>query len=333
MGFFDRFRSKKKTEEKQFVGAKQGRLTADWAVTNLTIDAMMRGSLKVLRMRSRDLELNNEYIRAYLRACVINVVGRGIPFQVTAKDKTGAPIKELNTKIENEFYKWTNKDSCDTAGLLSFQDIEKLAVRRHEGDGEFIVQIVRKKFGNSKVPFALQLIDPDQLDENFNGYYQGNIVRMGVEIDEWSRPVAYHFLTVNPGDASFAQYSPAQRVRIPAKDIIHLFTTERTGQTRGYPRTNAAMFKLHQLKGYEEAAVVGKRVRASLMGFIQTAEGETKGDGVEGDERVYEMSPGKIAKLNEGETINVPNFGGDSGAETEPFMAAMLRAVGATLGV
>ena len=46
------------------------------------------------------------------------------------------------------------------------------------------------------------------------------------------------------------------------------------------------MADMHQLQGYEEAAVIRARAGASIMGFIQNDQGELIGDDVQNSQRI-----------------------------------------------
>jgi lambda family phage portal protein len=112
--------------------------------------------------------------------------------------------------------------------------------------------------------------------------------------------------------------------------VIHLFVTDRPGQTRGVPWMSSAVKRLHHLQGYEEAEVVRARASSSLMGFITSPEGELQGDEVYDDERVSNFEPGVFKYLAPGESVSVPQLDAPDG-QFEPFMRGMLRAVAAAV--
>lgn len=317
---------------RSFVGAQGGRLLDDWHVTKKSINELLKSSLSKLRANSRDLELNNENVRSALRISENNIIGRGIPFQVQAKTDLPEEIQEsVNSGIEDKFYHWTRKDSADVRGISSYTQIQKLSVRRLFIDGEFIVQMVHRRMGRSAVPFALKIIDPDLLDENLNMTLKnGHVIKMGVELNTDDRPVAYHFKQKSEESRSY------QHVRVPEKDIIHVYDAERPDQVRGYPKTNAAMFKLHQLKGLEEATIVGKRTKASVTAFIKTMDPELLTDaeisGSAGAEDVTNLAPGKVFRLPHNTDIVTPNLG-DPGSDSESLMTYFKRSFFALFGV
>jgi lambda family phage portal protein len=202
--------------------------------------------------------------------------------------------------------------------------------------GECLIRIVRgQKFGRSSIPFALEILESDMLDEDYDGKSskKGWEWRMGVEVDNWGRPQNYAFFTRHPGDTTFTTRptSEDRHVIVSAKDVIHLYKVERPGQTRGVPWMSSAIQRLHHLEGYEQAELVRARASSALMAWIQSPEGELSGDDVEDNERVYDMSPGAIRYLGKGESVHVPNLDAPDG-QFEPFLRAMLRALASGVG-
>ena len=343
MGILDVFKRKKPEPKKpvrQFQAAQFNRLVNDWMASSASIDSELRGALKTLRNRTRDLCRNNDYAANALRAIQNNVVGQGIRMQSQVMRQRGRGAGQLdemvNNLIEREWAKWCRKDSCHTGGTLAFADMERLLVSNVAESGDVFVRIVRRAMGtSSKVPLALEVIEADQLDEDYNAVMQnGNSVRMGVELNEWMRPVAYWFKRKHPGDYAFGTTTSdrGDRIRVPADEVIHLFRSVRPNQTRGFPWFAAGVMRMHHLAGFEEAEVIKARAQASIMGFIQSPEGDTMVDGTQSGQRVSSFEPGTIETLLPGESFEgfQPN---SPGGQYEPFLRAMLRAFAAGVGV
>ena len=156
------------------------------------------------------------------------------------------------------------------------------------------------------------MIESDLLDEEYDGktLNKNNEWRNGVEVDEWGRALRYAILTKHPGDAYYLDYSANRKLHIfiPAEDIIHLFLPERPGQNRGVPWFHSVMADMHQLQGYEEAAVIRARAGASIMGFIQNDQGELIGDDVQNNQRIQSFEPGTFRYLMPNESVTVPDI-------------------------
>ena len=296
-----------------YQGALVSRLTSDWMSSQLSADAEIRNSLRKLRDRSRELVRNNPYARQAKRTTQINIVGTGMKFQsLVVQQRGGKRDQRVNNIIEEAWSEWTQADSCDCAGKYSFHQFEWLASGALCESGEAIFRIVRKPFGNSQVPLALQMIESDLLDEEYDGktLNKNNEWRNGVEVDEWGRALRYAILTKHPGDAYYLDYSANRKLHIfiPAEDIVHLFLPERPGQNRGVPWFHSVMADMHQLQGYEEAAVIRARAGASIMGFIQNDQGELIGDDVQNSQRIQSFEPGTFRYLMPNESVTVPDI-------------------------
>jgi len=318
-----------------YEGATVSRLTTDWVAGGTSADAEINGSLSRLRNRARQLVRDSDYARQAKRAVVSNVIGTGIRMQAQVPMQRGGRLDDqINGAIEMAWKRWGYKEHCDVAGRLCFAEIERMAIGAMCESGEVFIRLIRQPFGGGQVPFALQLIESDQLDETYTGAstVAGNEWRMGVEVDKWGRPVQYAFLAKHPGDGPFSGSPGKRHLLLPASEVIHLAILERPGQTRGVTWFASAIKRMHHLSGYEEAEVVRARASSALMGFITSPEGELDPGGeVYDGERVSSFEPGVFKYLQPGESVNVPSLDAPDG-QFEPFLRAMLRAVAAGIG-
>ena len=321
--------------QRAYAAAQNNRLTSDWISQATSADSEVRGSIRMLRNRARQLVRDSDFAKSALRAVKNNVVGTGIKMQAQVRMQRGGRLaEEVNANIEEEWKRWGSAKRCHTAGKLSWYDIQRLCVTSMLESGEVFVRIVRQSFGNSKVPMALELIESDLLDDDYNAIEKnGNEIRMGVEIDKWGRPVAYHFFDYHPGDYqfSYAQKAVKRRVRVPAEDVIHLYLIDRPGQTRGVSAFATAIMRLRNLSGYEESEIVAARASSSMMAFVRTPDQELFEDGTFDQDSVLDFSPGSIRRLAPGEEMQffTPNRPDDA---FTPFVQQMLRAVAAGIG-
>tara|TARA_R100001443_G_scaffold17002_2_gene27492 strand:+ start:19 stop:1551 length:1533 start_codon:yes stop_codon:yes gene_type:complete len=324
-------------QKRAYGGAEVSRLTAGWTTSVSSADTEIKGGIKKLRSRSRQLVRDSDYAKNAIRCIVDNVAGTGVRCQVQVRKQRGGKLDQrINDEIENAWKRWGRKDSCHTAGKLCWDDITRTAVSSMVEGGECLIRIVRgQKFGRSTIPFALEVLESDMLDEDYTGKSskKGWQWRMGVEVDTWGRPQNYAFFTKHPGDTLFVNQSVEEKSHtiVSAKDVIHLYKVERPGQTRGVPWMSSGLQRLHHLDGMEKAELVRSRVSSALMAWIQTPEGELSGDDVIDDERVYDMAPGAVRMLGPGETIQVPDLHAPNG-QFEPFVRAMLRALASGIG-
>ena len=329
-------KKQKQAPKRMYAGANVGRLTSDWITSSTSADAEIVSSLTRLRDRSRQLVRDNDYARSAVRTIRNNVVGTGVGMQSQVRMRRGQKLNEgLNSQIEAAWEIWKRKESCHTAGKLCFADIERLIMESVATSGECLVRKVPMAMGSAKAPLALEIIEPDLLDDTYDGRAEnGNVIRMGVELDKWMRPRAFYLRPNHPGDTSVMQVAPGspRRVRVPANEILHLFITERAGQTRGTPWFSSAIMRIHHMNGYEQAELIAARATASLMGFIESPEGDVPSDGVQDGDRVTDFQPGVFKYLAPGEKVNVPTLA-RPGGQFDPFMRSQLRGVSAGVGL
>jgi len=310
------------------------RLTASFSTSSLSADREIHTALKAMRARSRNVSVNNVYGKRFIDSLPINVIGReGITLQNQARDDNGAFDVDANKAIEEHWRKWSAEGVCDVTGDLSLHEALCLGLKSAGRDGEFFIRMIRG-WKRNNYRFAIQLIEADMLDEN---YYRdlpnGNRIIMGVERDEWGRRVNYHFLTRHPGDYS---YQGMRYNVVPASEILHVFITDRIGQSRGVPWMYAAMIWLNHLGAYTEAAIINARIGASKMGFYKLAgDGDLSAVADDTDDEgefIMEAEPGIFGKLPKGWEFQEFNPQYPS-AEYEPFNKVMLRGIGVGLNM
>jgi len=354
MNVWDRFRQRlaraiapaRAPKKRSFAGAAFNRTLSDWILASTSADAEVRMGLRTLRNRARSLVRDNDYAKNACRVITNNVVGTGIDLQtqVMMRRKVNGKAKlddAVNDAIEAEWRSWCRPGNCDVTGGISFGELQRLVVGALPQSGEILVRKVRQKFGKSRVPFALEVIESDQLVDEWNGRVtpDGNEVRMGVEVDQFKRPVAYWLYPRHPGDFQFVpgQIQTNRLIRVPAEEVYHLYVRERPGQSRGVPWFHTTITRLRHMGGYEESEVIAARASAAVMGFIQSPEVADPTDPASGaddvvdGERVYDFEPGLIKELAPGEAFNGWNPTRPN-ANADPFLRLMLRGVAAGIG-
>lgn len=325
--------------ERAYAAAAGGRTTSDWMAGSSSEDSELDASLTVMRNRSRQMVRDNPHAANLQRIIEDNVVGTGIGLQAQVTKLDGSPDQEVNDKIEEAWARWSDRESCHTAGLLSMTDLLRMAVGNVFCDGESFIRIVPKSFGQSRIPFALDIIEPDLLLDKANGTFrtrQGTTVRLGVEMNEWHRPLAYWMQTTHPGDSTFlSNPSMATTRRIPANEILHMYVIKRWPQTRGVPWMHMALRRMRDMGGYTESELIAARAAANIVGFVKQdlqlcdpaslTENGKKPDHVRSEPGLFQrLLPGESF---EGFSPSRPN------ANLDSFMRYMLREVAAGVGV
>lgn len=335
-----------------YAAAGFGRLNQDWVAAGwLSADAILRADLRTLKERARELRRDNPWVARYADVCVDSIIGPdGIDVQPQVLRADGRTLDdEANAKISAAWRDWC-EHYASVDGRHTLLDLLRLAVELWKTEGEHLLQQVAgaRNRGNP-YGFALQTLDTDQLDERYNaprGFGPGaNEIRMGVEIDAWGAPVAYHLWTSHPSDMA----RDRMRLPVPAERILHLFRAERPWQTRGVTPLATVMQPLHSLGALQEAVLLLQRTAACKMGFLVSQEGaESLGDddvstddeslenqdgNALGANRItWDADPGKIEQLPEG--LDFKNWDpGQPGPEYDAFTKNVLGEVAAGLNL
>jgi lambda family phage portal protein len=217
-----------------------------------------------------------------------------------------------NTILLEEYNKWCRKDSSDVSGRNSFLSFQLHVPAALIDSGEVFFRIVRgQRFGRSTVPLALEMIEADQVDVEYNALSDrpGHRWVMGIEVDQWNRPTRYAILSQHPGDRELRNPNVSvKHVFLPASDIIHVYgVEERVNQLRCEPLLTPVVITAHNMREYQKSHLVKKRGQANQMGWIQTPD-DFQGELVD-DKRTVDSEAGIFRRLNPGETVIPPDYG------------------------
>lgn len=265
---------KEERVSRRFEGAQKTRMFADWLAQRKTTNEDIYDSQPTLLDRGRDKAKNSSGIKKFLDMCEKNIVYTGFMLSSLVTDDNGTPDEVARRAIETAWKEWGKKGTCTIDGMFSFSQAHKKLVRDKARDGEYLV---REHYGSAqnvgnKYGYALQIIPVEALDLTYNQRLNnGNVIIMGVELNKWNRPVAYHILKEIPDDP-FRRNDGAtyERQRIPAEEIIHSFKYDFENQARGIPWAYAIFTDLHQYDNWQEAVVIAKRIAACTSAYYET---------------------------------------------------------------
>lgn len=317
---------------RKFEAAAVNRLTASWMAGSTSMDDDLRTSLDAVRNRSRDLFKNDAYAAKFGRMVRNNVVGaQGFVLQAAAVEADGKPDAAANKAIEDAWYRQCRPGNFEVTGKLSGDDFWRTVATVLPRDGEVLMRKVRGK-RRGEFGYQLQLLDTARLDTNLNREATpgSNAIIMGVEVDQYRAPIAYHLLK----NLRAASTGGRERERVLANDILHLFIPWDAEQTRGIPWMHAAMHMLRQLGGYREAAVIAARIGASKMGIYTRTGSEVPPN--EGEDQqgnfITTAEPGQFEVAPDGYQLETwdPTYPHD---QFDVFCKAALRGISSAWGV
>ena len=287
--------------------------------------------LAKLRAHSRDLAANNVYQKRFLELVSTHLVGPdGITFESEILGNKNLPKETLNDAIEDAWAEWGQV--CTTDGRLSWLELQHLVAETVAVDGEALIRKVRgypNAFG-----YALEIIDADRLEHRLNmpAGRGSNRIIMGVEVDAWGRRVAFHIWSAHPTDT---EAGPVL-VRVPAEEILHVYTEDRVRATRGLPWATPCMVQLNMLGRLWTSELAAANHEADRLGIIKSQSSQDPDTAADSDAvaNAQELTSeaATFLGLDPGLDVVFPTLQHPNGAFPE-FSKFLLKGISAGFGV
>lgn len=306
-------------------GASRGRLQMNWNPSATVDENRARADRELLRARARDLERNSDIAESIITAFERNVVGSGMVLQVKIPDD-----EELSDQIESLWKEFCQAQHCDITGTQSLEEIQEMLVRRYVVDGGILIVKVYVK--DSNFPFKIQVREVDELNPLATPSGNNRIVD-GVEIDQYNRPVAYHFKKYVNNHVVHGE-----SIRVDAKDVIFWRRKTMPQQVREVSLLATAMTRIKDANQFIQAVSVKERVLACLSVFIKkatpsgsvgrvvnTGNNQTNYSGIT-------LSPGMVGELNPGDEVQTVIPSGQA-SDSKEFITTLVRLIAAGLGL
>ena len=276
-----------------FAAARVDRLSLDWLSSLGSGEADVKVDLSKLRGRSRTVTRDTPEGKRFCGLFEENVIGpNGIRLVPRVKTNAGEYDRTVNDAIAAAWALWGEPENCTVDGSASWLDVQHTVARTEPMDGEYVIRLVTG--ADNPFGFAVQLLDPDQLDVEYSAERidTGGRIVQGVELSRLGKVVAYHIWDGHPNDGN-----KGRRRRIPADQIVHDFIPWRIGAKRGIPWLHAGLQAIHMLGGYQEAELVAARDGAANPGFFEAGPDAGADDEEEAAEVPLYVEPGTNYKL------------------------------------
>ncbi len=284
MGFFSRHSKPKPSNApnasprlyaRSFAAVEVSDIIGEWKWDGGFSNQEVANSLAVMRSRSREMMKNNGDFKKFLTLFKNNVVGPD-GFAL----KSGALLDANNPKMDTEaayflewhFRRWAmNREWADVTGLKSFPAICRLAALSWARDGEAFIWI--NSHAQNRYGISLRVIRPDACPEWLNRVTEkGNWIRNGVEVNPNTyKPVAYWFEGHQEDNTASIIFNGRtyDLMRIPAAEVLHIYSQNDECQTRGIPLVHAALKCGKMLENFNEAELVAANDEANWVGCFK----------------------------------------------------------------
>lgn len=257
--------------KRNYSAGDRGRRTEGWSVTvGNGPNAALKKSLPLIRERSRDLVRNNPWAGSMHSEVVANMTHFGIVASFSRKPSGNG--KDLDAEVVLDLWNgWAETTQIDTHKTKDLYDIQRLAVSTWAESGEcFIRRTWRPDWKPGEIPFALQVLEPEFIDQSKDGR---DNTKMGIKFDDNGARLGYWVYKRHPGE-SITEGS----IFVPAEEMIHLYWEGRPGQIRGVPIMAPSILRLNDLDGFEQGELIKQEIASYYAGFIKKKDGYGQGN-------------------------------------------------------
>lgn len=297
----DRARARHTLDQfRKYDAASRGKRAKGWQTSGSSADNEINVTGSIIRNRARGMVRNNPYIRKAVRVVRTSVVGSGIKLAIRSKQTANA------RRAKQLWKQWAESTACDFMGRKNLYGIQRLVINAVYVDGEVFIR--RRRNAKKEIPFELQVLEADFLDttKNYSKLENGGRIDHGIETDAEGRKVAYWMYQQHPHDNTV--WRSLVSVRVPADEVLHIYSEERPGQLRGVSQLVASMFRLRDFDEYEDAQLIRQKIAACFAAFV-TGDGEVRpGDpDADGGLPLERVEPGIIEYLPPGKQVTFGN--------------------------
>lgn len=313
--------------------------------------------LERLRAQSRDLSRNDPIATGAKLTAVTGSIGTGLSLQPKPDrnflNLTDEDAEAWEESTRRRFNFWADSDACDYHRKHNLYGAQAVIRGSALDSGDCFVLLTRRALPDDDNQLCFQIIEADRVSNKDNAPDSDTLVG-GIKYD--TNGVQTHVQVCNRHPGEIAGSKTKEWTEIPIfgertgrRNVIQVFAIEQTlrpGQARAVPWLAPVIQPLKQLGEFTDAELQST-VNAAIHSFFVEMEQEafhaTFGPAsglTETDKTAYlqsciwngEVNGGKAVRLLPGEKVhNVqashPNAGLD------PFMAAILKRVGAALGI
>lgn len=222
-----------------------------------------------LRNQARFLERNHDVCRGIVRTLVNNVIGpTGIGIEPQPRRADGTIHEDYAQALRNAWRDWQRRP--EVTWRHTWAKAQRMAARVWFRDGEAFAQMlvgaVPYLDHGTRVPFSLELFEPDMVPMEFNDLSRN--IRQGIETNAWGRVTGAWLYKQHPGDASVL-LKASDLKRIPADRLLHLMRPDRLHQLRGVSEFASIITRIEDIKDYEESERVAAKLAARLAMYVK----------------------------------------------------------------
>ena len=306
---------------RKYEAASTGRRTDGWTRPGTSANSEIASSAALLRNGARQMVRDNGHAANAVSVLENNVIGTGIRPSFSAEKDSDVRM------VESLWEEHVDSESSGAEEVGNFYDRQGLGFRSIVESGSVLYRKRQRRVG--KLPYQIQLLEPDYLDTSRDGKWKGNRVLQGKEFNKRGDVVAYHLHTAHPGDSLLGS-SFGATIRVLARDMSHAFRMDRPGQVNGVSWFSPVMTDLRDLADTRDNYQLRQKIASCYSVFIHETEPGVGTDHSGSPINDY-IEPGRVESLPPGKDVTFATPPGVEGMTD--FDRSQLLTIAVGLGI
>jgi len=286
-------------------GARAEREMMGWNPPLRSADADLLPDVKTLMARSNDLQSNYPMASGGIQIHLDNIIGAGL--RLSAKPDYRALGQDADwaaawsREVEAKFRTYAEDIGCyiDACRRLTWGSLLGLAYRQFLVAGDITATAEWLPNRGGRYATAIQMIDPARMC-NPNGMMDTHRLRGGVEMDAIGAPIRHHIRSALQSDSRYGSdtYSwkaVPRETKWGRRQFIHIFESERAGQTRGKSGLATIIANSFKLGRFQDISMEAATVNAMYAAVIETDYNYAQAAELLGKDDMLEVADGMVS--------------------------------------
>jgi len=227
-----------------------------------------------MRANARSASHDSLAARGILQRFAQTVVDRGVRIECAPiASMLGITEEEAEawaTDHETRFDLWARSQTCTVDESMTFYQAQRALMYMRKRDGEYFVRCYYDPRRDLLNPLRLGIIDPNQIQgDALTDSMWARTYGDGIDRDEYGREVAFNVLVQHADGTATREKIPAVSPRTGLPFILHGFSPEYAGQSRGFSAIGHALQEIENLGDFEAATIKKAINQAAITMYVK----------------------------------------------------------------
>jgi lambda family phage portal protein len=177
------------------------------------------------------------------------------------------------TDVEARFHLWASSQLVTAAENMTFYQAQRYTMRARIRDGEHFERLYYESRRDLLNPLRIGFLDPNQIQGDAltdTGWPQ--TCADGIQRDDRGREIAYRVMLQDADGKTRYETIPATSARSGLPLMLHGYSPEYAGQSRGFSRIGHAIQEFEKLTDFTAAQIQKAIVQSSITMYVKPSE-------------------------------------------------------------